>query len=430
MTKNTPINDFLGSVAVRGMSFLGVFSDDNKISPDGLIELCEKLISTKGRASGLASAHKILTTYAELSKAQRKTFFLGLVKTFGCDEDNVKGLMADYLKKPNADLLQKIANRATPKYATLISRLNQRPASTLPILHMRADLLKLLKANPKLKPLDNAFNDVFTSWFNRGFLQLQKIDWQAPGAILENIIRYEAVHGIAGWDELARRIKPADRTIYGFFHHNLEDEPLIFVEVALTTKVPTAIDELLSETAPEIDPNTATTAVFYSISNCQDGLRGVELGNFLIKQVVSDLQQRYPNLKDFITLSPIVKFADWVETQTDHDIEFPTSVSELNPATPNPELMEAVAWFLSEHKTNSGLPSDPVCKFHIGNGARLEQVNWAAHTNESGLRNSFGIMANYRYIIDEIEENHERFVVDGTVTTSPTVRKLAKKFVK
>jgi malonyl-CoA decarboxylase len=428
MTKNTPINDFLGSVAVRGMSFLGVLSDDSITTPDELIELCKRLISTKGRASGLASAHKILNSYVELSKAQKKKFFLGVVDAFGCDEEGLKPLLDQYLKSPSPELLTQIATGATPNYAHLISRLNQRPASTLPIVKMRADLLPLLNSYPILKPLDNAFKEVFSSWFNRGFLQLQKIDWQAPGAILENIIRYEAVHGISGWDDLARRIKPSDRMIYGFFHHNLEDEPLIFVEVALTTAVPTSIETILSDSVPEIDPALATTAVFYSISNCQDGLRGVELGNFLIKQVVSDLQMRHPNLKEFITLSPIVKFADWMNDQTELNIKLPNDVSDLDEAKPNKELMEAVSWFLSEDKSKSGLPTDPVCKFHIGNGARLEQVNWAAQKNESGFRNSFGIMANYRYIIDDIEKNHEKFVVDGTVTTSVGVRKLAKKF--
>ena len=428
MTKSTPINDFLGSVAVRGMSFLGVTSNEKEGSPEELISLCKQLISTKGSASGLASAHKILTSYAELGEEQKAAFFIQLVHVFGCDEAAAKPLMDAYLSNPDSNMLPMIAASTTPKYAQLISRLNQRPASTLPIVRMRADLLPLLSSNPSLSPLDNAFRDVFSSWFNRGFLQLQKVDWQAPGAILENIIRYEAVHGIAGWDDLALRIKPSDRMIYGFFHHNLKDEPLIFVEVALTTEVPTSIDTILSETRDEIDPASATTAVFYSISNCQDGLRGVELGNFLIKQVVSDLQQRHPNLKEFITLSPIVKFAAWMKAQSGHDIKFPSEVSDLDPKLPNKEMMEAVAWFLSEDKAKSGAPSDPVCKFHIGNGARLEQVNWAAQKNEIGIRNSFGIMANYRYIIDDIEKNHEKFVMDGTVTTSVAVRKLVKKF--
>tara|TARA_R110002124_G_scaffold153038_5_gene320029 strand:+ start:21968 stop:23293 length:1326 start_codon:yes stop_codon:yes gene_type:complete len=430
MTKNTPINDFLGSVAVRGMSFLGVSSDTNTNNPKSLIELSEKLISTKGNASGLASAHKILTSYAEMDLTQKTEFFLGVVDAFGCDSQATKLLVDEYAAKPSPDLLPKIAISATPRYAKLISRLNQRPASTLPIVRMRADLLSVLRENPSLEPLDTAFKDVFSSWFNRGFLQLKKIDWQATGAILENIIRYEAVHGIAGWDDLARRIKPSDRMIYGFFHHNLEDEPLIFVEVALTTEIPTSIGTILSNKTDELDPRLATTAVFYSISNCQDGLRGVELGNFLIKQVVSDLQQRCPNLKEFITLSPIVKFGDWMRSHVSEGMQLPSEVSDLEEGKEKKALMEAAAWFLSEHKSKSGLPSDPVCKFHIGNGARLEQINWAAQKNTVGLGNSFGIMANYRYIIDDIEKNHENFVANGTVTTSTAVRKLAKRYPK
>jgi malonyl-CoA decarboxylase len=430
MTKNTPINDFLGSVAVRGMSFLGVSSDINTSDPKGLIELCTKLMSTKGNASGLASAHKILTSYAEFDLSQKTDFFLSIVDIFGCDDLATKGLLDEYALNPAQDLLPKIAISATPRYAKLISRLNQRPASTLPIVRMRADLLSVLRDNPSLRPLDAAFKDVFSSWFNRGFLQLKKIDWQATGAILENIIRYEAVHGIAGWDDLARRIKPSDRMIYGFFHHNLEDEPLIFVEVALTNEIPTSIETILSDKTAELDPSLATTAVFYSISNCQDGLRGIELGNFLIKQVVSDLQQRCPNLKEFITLSPIIKFGDWMREQVDDAVQLPTEVNELVEGKPNKALMEAAAWFLSEHKVKSGRPSDPVCKFHIGNGARLEQINWAAQKNTVGLGNSFGIMANYRYIIDDIEKNHENFVANGTVTTSVAMRKLAKRYTK
>lgn len=430
MTKNTPINDFLGFVAVRGMSFLGVSSETSKIEPDSLVERCTQLISTRGNASGLALAHKILTRYAEFDLSEKTRFFLGISDTFGWDKSATKTLMNTYVENPSEELMPQIAASMATQYTDLISRLNQRPASTMPIVRMRADLLLILRENPTLVPLDTAFKEVFSSWFNRGFLQLQKIDWQAPGTILETIIRYEAVHGIAGWDDLARRIKPADRMIYGFFHRNLEDEPLIFVEVALTTEVPTSIETILSESSAEIDPDTATTAVFYSISNCQDGLRGVELGNFLIKQVVSDLQKRQPNLKEFITLSLIVKFGDWMRDQVEETQKLPAEVADLDAETPDKSLMEAAAWFLSESKVKSGLPSDPVCKFHIGNGARLEQLNWAAQKNLTGLRNSFGIMANYRYIIDDIEKNHENFVKDGRITTSPAVRKLAARFQK
>lgn len=430
MIITSPINEFLSTVADRGLSLLGKSIGSKNLGVKGTVELCSRLISSRGNASGLALSYQILKTYGGFTAEEKKSFFESILDRFSCDQEQAAACATAYLESKSTTDLEQLAQAATPQYANLISRLNQAPSSTMHILNMRTDLLGLLREVPELKTLDQAFIAVLSAWFNRGFLGLRSIDWQTPAAILENIIKYEAVHGIADWNDLGRRIKPQDRMIYGFFHPNLQDEPLIFVEVALTDRIPNAIGPILSEDREPIDPKNATTAVFYSISNCQDGLRGIPLGNFLIKQVVEDLRQRFPQLKEFVTLSPIVKFGNWVRGQEDYAGLLPEELTDLEgnaeaSAQFEKALIPAAAWFLSEVKAKDGKPSDPVCRFHIGNGARLERLNWVAHMNDKGFASSYGIMANYKYIIDDIEKNHEAFESDNTVTVTASIKKSA-----
>jgi len=291
------------------------------------------------------------------------------------------------------------------------------------------------------------------SWFNRGFLVLRRIDWNTPAAILEKIIRYEAVHEIKSWDDLRRRLDPADRRCFAFFHPSLVDEPLVFVEVALTRDVPEAINEVLDEAQGDAPGSAPTTAVFYSISNCQDGLRGISFGNFLLKQVAEELAREEPRLKTFVTLSPVPGFADWLlgAAAAPGEAGVPDQVGaqarallgelqDLAPPEPGEEdsedserrsdLLALAAYYFLEAKRRDGKPVDPVARFHLGNGARLERLNWMADPSERSMAEAFGLMVNYRYDLKEIEKNHEAFANEGTIAASRGVRSLLKPLAK
>ena len=303
-------------------------------------------------------------------------------------------------------------------------RLNLAPGGTAAIVAMRADLLDVVKDRPELTAVDDDIVHLFGAWFNRGFLVPRRIDWTTPATILEKIIEYEAVHEIHGWEDLKRRLDPADRRCYGFFHPSLVDEPLIFVEVALTRDTPASIQELLNEESAG-DEQTPTTAAFYSISNCQKGLAGISFGNFLIKQVVTDLAGELPSLKTFVTLSPIPTFTRWLDLERRDDKSTVLGGDDLVALAALddaewPEDEEASsnlrnlitglgAHYLVAGKTPGGRPLDPVARFHLGNGARLERVNWKGDVSDRGIAQSAGLMVNYLYDLKDIERNHEAF---------------------
>jgi malonyl-CoA decarboxylase len=310
---------------------------------------------------------------------------------------------------------------------------------------MREALLTLLSGDGELRAVDRDFVHLFASWFNRGFLVLRRIDWTTPAHILEKIIRYEAVHAIEDWDDLRNRLAPADRRCYAFFHPQLVDEPLIFVEVALTRNIPDAIAPLLDQSRRVMAAQDATTAVFYSISNTQKGLGGISFGNFLIKQVVEELKQDLPNLQTFVTLSPVPGFAGWLAKERegedsifdatqketlallDHDgwWDEETSAHRLREI-----MLPAAAHYFLVARDGRGRQIDPVARFHLGNGARLEQMNFAGDLSEKGLQQSHGLMVNYLYALDEIESNHEAFAEKGTVVATPAIRKLVRATAK
>jgi malonyl-CoA decarboxylase len=308
---------------------------------------------------------------------------------------------------------------------------------------MRRDLLRVLAAEPDLIPVDADLRRLFYVWFNRGFLVLRRIDWNTPAAILEKIIHYEAVHEIHGWDDLRRRLDPTDRRCFAFFHPSLVDEPLVFVEVALMRDMPDAIGKVLEEPHAETVGKPPTTAVFYSISNCQEGLKGITFGNFLLKQVVEELAREAPSLKNFVTLSPVPQFAAWLEKVAQKDnrpvadearalIEamrrsgWPDGEGEADYADIESALMALAAHYFLLAKGFDGRPVDPVARFHLGNGARLERINYLADTSEKGMRDACGLMVNYRYDPKEIERNHEDYANEGIVAASRAVRSLLK----
>jgi malonyl-CoA decarboxylase len=391
------------------------------------------LLSGKGEASGVALASRLLDAYGALPPPERRRFFELLATRFGPDLDAVRRVAASFVQSPDADAAARLHVLAEPRRQELIRRMNLAPHGTIQLVGMREDLLAALKDDPSQASVDADFRHLFGSWFNRGFLTLQRIDWSTPAHILEKIIRYEAVHAISSWDDLRLRLEPPDRRCFAFFHPALSGEPLIFVEVALTQGVPAAIAPLLSAGRAPVSPDRATTAVFYSISNCQGGLRGVSFGNFLIKQVAEDLKRELPSLNTFVTLSPLPGFRRWLST-VPAEVAGASSLDELGregwheaAAKPLREtLCHAAVRYLFEAKDAAGKPVDPVARFHLGNGARLERLNWMGDVSAKGLEQGAGFMVNYLYDLAAVERNHEAFANDGEIVASAEMRRLER----
>ena len=400
--------------------------------------LAEGLLSERGEASGVARAGELLDAYTSASAEVKLDFLLLLAERFGADPKRIDESIDKYVANPSLELARQLHEAAEARLQELLRRLNLAPGGTAVLVRMRQDVLRKIAGHPELKRIDADFRHLFVSWFNRGFLVLKRINWSTPAAILEKIIQYEAVHEINGWPELRSRLDPPDRKCFGFFHPTLVGEPLIFVEVALTRTIPDAIAPLLDPSRLPIDPKHATTAVFYSISNCQEGLQGVSFGNFLIKQVVEELRREMPHLKTFVTLSPVPGFTQWLSR--DAQAVLPEAEQEVLKEIRRPEwhrrpevaakvqpvLQKAVATYLLSAKHSSGKPRDPVARFHLNNGARLERVNWLGDVSPKGLREAAGFMVNYVYDLDEIENNHEDFAHNHAIASSRHVRNLLR----
>jgi malonyl-CoA decarboxylase len=409
---------------------------------ENLIELCEHLLSGRGEASGVALARDILARYDELTIGPRIAFFEALAQRFGTQPDRMEQAIAVWREKPSDDTARQVHAASEPRRQELFRRLNLAPGGTRSLVRMREQLMDALANRADLEPVDDDFVHLFTSWFNRGFLVLRHIDWSTPAIVLEKIIRYEAVHEIHDWDDLRRRIDPPDRRCYAFFHPALIDEPLIFVEVALTREVPDAIAPILATGRDTVELEKARTATFYSISNCQRGLAGVSFGNFLIKQVVEEICRELPKLTTLVTLSPVPSFASWLQRERTQDnssalieadkaalvaLDQPGWWLDAEKAEELREpVMRAAAWYYLRARTPRGMPVDPVARFHLGNGARLERINWLADVSEKGIAQSYGLMVNYLYDLDDIEKNHEAFAEQRTVVASSTVQRLLR----
>ncbi|MCA6118456.1 malonyl-CoA decarboxylase [Bradyrhizobium sp. WSM 1738] len=437
---NAFFSDLLATISERGRTLLrraGGPSDDGQDASE-LIELCEALLSGRGEASGTAMARDVLDRYHDLDPAGRLTFFETIARDFGPDREKLSQAIETWRNQPNDSDASDLHFASEPRRQELIRRLNRAPGGTSDLVAMRADLLSLMKGNKDLAALDRDMVHLLSSWFNRGFLVLRRIDWSTPANILEQIIRYEAVHEIRDWNDLRRRIDPVDRRCYAFFHPQLNDEPLIFVEVALTEAIPTAIAPLLAAERQPVPIERARTAVFYSISNTQKGLGGISFGSFLIKQVVEELRRELPKLDTFITLSPVPGFMQWLKKADD----VPLSEEEraLLEVLDKPDWFEnaeltaqlrAVLEPLAAHyflkaRTSKGRLVDSVARFHIGNGARLEKINWLGDLSPKGLRESASIMVNYLYRLEDIEKNHEAYANQGEIAASSAVKKLLK----
>jgi malonyl-CoA decarboxylase len=409
---------------------------------ESLVELCEDLLSSRGEASGVARAREVLARYGELTTGPRIAFFEALSARFGPDPARMQAAVAAWREKPSDATVAEVHAASEPRRQELFRRLNLAPGGTAALVRMREQLIDVLGHRDDLAAVDEDFVHLFSSWFNRGFLVLRRIDWSTPAIVLDKIIRYEAVHEISDWDDLRRRIEPPDRHCYAFFHPALVDEPLIFVEVALTRDIPAAIAPILSPGREVMEADKMRTAVFYSISNCQRGLAGVSFGNFLIKQVVEEISREMPKLSTFVTLSPVPNFAAWLAHERAQANSTALSEAdksalaaldaagwwrdEATAARLQDPLMRAAAWYFLRARSARGLPVDAVARFHLGNGARLERINWLADTSDKAIAQAHGLMVNYLYDLDDIEKNHEAYAEGPTVVASNAVQRLLR----
>jgi malonyl-CoA decarboxylase len=440
----TFFGDMFQSIAERGRALIERARDRREIAEqrsESLVQLCEDLLSRRGEASGVALAREILARYGELKVGSRITFFEALANRFGADRTRLSAVATAWLSSPSDAAASKVHQASEPRRLELFRRLNLAPGGTAALVRMRAQLMDVLDHREDLTVVDSDFLHLFSSWFNRGFLVLRKIDWATPASVLEKIIRYEAVHTIRDWNDLRARVDSADRRCYAFFHPALMDEPLIFVEVALTRGLPVAIEPILSDKRAPVELDRATTAVFYSISNCQRGLAGVSFGHFLIKQVVEEVGRELPRLSTFVTLSPAPNFAEWVKrerarTSSALSADDRVALEALDGAdwwrdaavteTVREPLLRAAAWYYLHARTASGTPIDSVARFHLGNGARLERLDFLGDRSERALRQSYGLMVNYLYDLEDIERNHEAYAQQRTIIAANSITRLIR----
>lgn len=437
--------ELLQTISERGRALLDRTRErrgDAAGRSENVVELCEELLSGRGEASGVALARDILARYAELTTGPRIAFFEALAHRFGPDHAALGAVIETWRQEPSDETAAEVHVASEPRRLELFRRFNLAPNGTAALVRMREQLIDAMDHRDDLAAVDTAFIHLFSSWFNRGFLVLRRIDWSTPAIVLEKIIRYEAVHAIRDWDDLRRRIDPPDRRCYAFFHPALVDEPLIFVEIALTREIPSAIEPILATRREPLDPERATTAAFYSISNCQRGLSGVTFGNFLIKQVVEEVSREMSRLSTFVTLSPVPNFAEWLRRERTAETSRALTPQDkaalaaldtgdwwLTPATAEQvrePLLRAAAWYFLYARNRRGAPLDAVARFHLGNGARLERLDWLANTSANAMRQSHGLMVNYLYDLEDIEKNHEAYAEQRTVVASSSVTRLAR----
>jgi len=406
------------------------------------IALCHSLLSERGEVSGSRLAAEALDAYKALDDRGRRAFFESLIREFSPDPEEVGGAGDAYRTDPSPENLARLQKVVEPPRQELFRRLNQAPDGTHILVAMRSQVLQDSDRSARLKPIAADLAHLFASWFNRGFLVLRRIDWRTSAIILEKLIQYEAVHQIQGWHDLRRRLE-TDRRCYAFFHPALPDEPIIFIEVALTRGLSDKVQALLDPDSAVLDDQTAEWAVFYSITNCQEGLRGVPFGSFLIKQVVEDLSKEFPRIKKFATLSPVPGFRKWLSEKAAALQAIPKLAPFANVVAmlDNPQWMEdealraelqrslmPLAAYYLLHARQNREPLDPVARFHLKNGARLERINWLGDTSASGLHRSSGLTANYVYKLPDVERNHELYVREHKVTSSREIETLAKRF--
>ena len=380
----------------------------------------ESVMSTTGEVSTLVYAEHLLNLIENQDDNNLIKFLKNLLSSYDIDTKKLLKDVKTYSSDKNEQNYKQIRASSEPKWVELFRRLNSTTNGTFRLVKLRERIRSL--NNSELKTFDSGLLSLFKYWFNPSFLVLEKIDWETPANILEKIIEYEAVHEINSWDDLRARLAPSDRQCFAFFHPLIPDDPLIFVEVALCQDIPKSIDEIIKIDRDEIDIEAANTAIFYSISNCHNGLLGISFGNFLIKKVAKNLKRELPELNQFQTLSPLPGLMNWMEEYAPITFE---RCSDKNCG--DDELLKQTIRYLTISDRKDGMPNDPVARFHIGNGASLERVNLNADLSEKGLSQSYGIMANYLYDLDVVEENHEAFFKNKIVQTSNKIKSMKKK---
>ena len=390
----------------------------------------QAVLMATGEVSSLVYAENLLTIIEDLDDDGFAALFTTVLSGHDIDAEALTKAAKDYTIQPSDAGLKAIANIAEPGWIELFRRLNATTNGTVRLVRLRERLLKLIRQKPEVARIDVGLVGLLRNWFNPGFLVLEPIDWSTPANILEKIIAYEAVHEITSWDDLRARLAPEDRRCFAFFHPAMPDEPLIFVEVALTTEIPRRIDDVLALQRDASKANRATTAVFYSISNCQNGLAGISFGNFLIKRVARHLRSELPNLTRFVTLSPVPGLMKWLAVNhpdinkifAGADRAFWQQEASEHEA----DFIRAALQYLTKSDRADGLPNDPVARFHLGNGAFLEQLNFGGDRSAKGVAQAGGLMVNYLYDLDVVEKNHEEFNKTKTVPVSPAVRAMMK----
>lgn len=444
------LEQVVDAVAERSLELLGLRKGDQDQVSDK--DLCQTLLSRQGEASNIALAHQILQRYIEKNDEEKTDFFFMLASAFAPDKDLILEAVSQY-DADSPESLQQLISAVEPPRQELFRRLNMAPRGTAELINLRSDLLLRLAENPAMKVVDADLQHLFSSWFNRGFLTLESIDWNSSAAVLEKLIQYESVHPISGWDDLHRRLQ-SDRLCFAFFHPALPSVPLIFVEVAFTSGITANIEEIIGAKAEVVDPAASDTAIFYSINNSLSGLRGISFGNFLIKQVVSELQSLYPQLKQFSTLSPMPLFRKMLVEKLNIDLLIEPEakskkllgdkLDKILQAAGTGRLDEALLTLIASPGENTKLLSevlhtlslcyltnlksdgslyDPVARFHLSNGARIERINVLANLSESGINESFGCMVNYLYDPEDVVSNHEAFISQQKITMSKALQK-------
>ena len=408
----------------NGLSLTGFRSHNFGELHKDINKAADSVMSSSGEVSSIVFAEHLLHLINDQTDEELLVFLNYLLTEYDIDTESLLENVKAYQSEKNQDNLNLISSSSEPKWIELFRRLNAAPAGTHKLIKLREKIKYLLaEGNLELESLDKGLLRLFKYWFNPSFLVLEKIDWSTPANVLEKIIEYEAVHEINSWDDLRARLAPSDRQCFAFFHPLIPEDPLIFVEVALTNKIPETIAEVIRIERDEIENDQINTAVFYSISNCQNGLSGISFGNFLIKKVAHKLRQEIDGLDNFLTLSPLPGLMRWLENNA------PLAYERCkNKTIEDNDLIQKTIKYLTESNRNDGLPNDPVARFHLGNGAILKQININGDLSKKGLDQSNGIMVNYLYDLDTVERNHELFVQTKEVLLSNELKSFKKKY--
>jgi len=445
----------IDAIADRGHDLLNLQQDEK--GTENISRLCHRLLDNAGEASSIALAREVLQHYQQIPTDSRAAFFEMLNTEFAVDKEKLAAAITRYTENPGTEEAVRLMAAVEPPRQDLFRALNMAPNGTAALVAMRGDLQALLRERPQLLPVESDLRHLLVSWFNRGFLYLERIDWHTPADVLEKLIRYESVHEIQGWDDLRRRLA-RDRSCYAFFHPAMPNVPLIFIEAALVKGMAAEVQPLLDITQPELEPGEADTAMFYSINNTQTGLRGISFGNFLIKHVLTEISTQYPHIRQFATLSPMPRFRKTLVNAVDGSVDaLPAALLDgllaghaeqltalADGKTPAAALMTLSRESVQKHRDlvtdtlhilalayltakRNNRPLDPVAAFHLANGARLERINLEADITRNGWQASFGIMVNYVYDPDEIEANHERFISDGEIVMSKQLARDCKR---